>query len=66
MSVYTNPRDGGKEKSADIPFRARMFLSLFLTHVVAECLLGVRECEDFHVVVVSVSYKVHLDILIWF
>lgn len=46
---------------ADIPFRARMFLSLFLTHVVAECLLGVQECEDFLVVVVSVSYKVHLE-----
>lgn len=56
-----------KVHPADIPFRARMlFLSLFLTHVVAECLLGVGECEDFHVVVVSFSYKVHLDILIWF
>lgn len=70
MRVFTQTQGMEKWKKvhpADIPFRASMlFLSLFLSYVVAECLLSVRECEAYHVVVVSISYKVHLDILIWF
>jgi len=62
--VYTNPRDGGKEKSASSrhPLQSKNVVSVTIFN---QCLLGVQECEDFHVVV-SVGYKVHLDTLIWF